>query len=267
MPSRESFPEDLKAYRKSNGLTQADLARLLDFSPETISAWERGKRKPHIQQIPRLARLLQVDVEQLLQSINADFDKAHMDGNIAQLQGYEQQQGGLVTVFASQDACEMQIREAARMARIAKILTIRGEKYFMGPRSLLHNLCIPGQKHAAHVQVLVLAPDSSHISEQLATRIDHETPEEIRERMWHSLGNLKFHARRNKDFEVRCYREAPNFKLLLFEDTLFVTSFVKGGPKNDQSAKMFQMMREGNPLFPGFGRYFDDLWGRSTLPE
>ena len=77
MPFLESFSEDLKAYRKTNGLTQTDLARRLDFSAETISAWERGIRKPNIQQIPHLARLLGVDVKELLQSINVDLHKGN----------------------------------------------------------------------------------------------------------------------------------------------------------------------------------------------
>ena len=266
MPFLESFPEDLKAYRKNNGLTQTDLARRLNFSTETISAWERGKRKPNIQQIPHLARLLGVDVKELLQSINTDLRKGNVNRPL--IREHEgRRQYDLVTVFDNQESCELQIREAARVARKVKILTVRGEKYFMGSRSLLHNLCLPKRSQGAHVRVLVLSPDSSHISEPLAERLDHESLDEIRDKMQHSLENLKFYAKRNEDFEVRCYQEAPNFKLLLFDATLFVTSFVNGGPKNDYSARMFQMLREGNPLFAGFDRYFDDMWERAAFPE
>ena len=265
MPFLASFPEDLKAYRKNNGLTQTDLARRLNFSTETISAWERGKRKPNIQQIPHLARLLDVDVKELLQSINVDLRKGNGNRPLV-LSHEERRQYDLVTVFDNQESCELQIREAARVAKKVKILTVRGEKYFMGSRSLLHNLCAPKRSQGAHVKVLVLAPDSSHITEQLAERLDHESPEEIRDEMRHSLENLQFYARRNKNFEVRCYQESPNFKILLFDSTLFVSSFVNGGPKNDQSARMFQMLREGNPLFAGFDRYFDDIWERAAFP-
>ena len=106
---------------------------------------------------------------------------------------------------------------------------------------------------------------SPHITEQLAVRLDHESPEEIRDKMQHSLNNLKFYAQRNKDFEVRCYWEPPNFKILRFDNTMFVSSFIGGGPKNDHSARMFQMVRDGNPLFAGFDRYFDDLWERAAF--
>ena len=269
MPFLESFPDDLKAYRKNNGLTQTDLARRLDFSTETISAWERGKRKPNIQQIPHLARLLGVDVKELLQSINVDLHDRN--GHRPLVREHEERrqydQYDLVTVFDNQESCELQIREAARAARKVKILTVRGEKYFMGSRSLLHNLCSPKRGLAPQVKVLVLSPDSSHITQKLAERLDHESSEEIRDKMQHSLNNLKFHAQRNKDFEVRCYREPPNFKILRFDTVMFVSSFVAGGPKNDRSAKMFQVLRDGNPLFAGFDRYFDDMWDRAAFPE
>jgi transcriptional regulator with XRE-family HTH domain len=266
MPFLENFSEDLKAYRKINGLTQTDLARSLDFSTETISAWERGIRKPNIQQIPRLARLLGVDVKELIQSINVDLHKGNGSKSVArEVEG--RQQDTLVTVFPSQRACEEHIREAARTAKKVKIMTVRGEKYFMGSRSLLHNLCNPKRNPGAHVKVLVLSPASPHITEQLAVRLDHESSEEMRDKMQHSLNNLKFYAQRNKDFEVRCYWESPNFKILRFDNIMFVSSFVGGGPKNDHSARMFQMVRDSNPLFAGFDRYFDDIWERARPPE
>lgn len=264
MSSSESFPHDLKAYRKHHGLTQMDLARRLHFSAETISAWERGKRRPHIQQIPQLARLLGMDVEKLLASINVELDEARGSRPQPRALGSHEP----VVRLESQRACEDAIREAASMTKKAKILTIRGEKYFMGSRSLLYSLCVPRRNTpVVSVKVLVLSPDSAHISEELATRLDHESSEEIRDKMRHSLNNLRYHAKRNKEFAVRCYQEPPNFKLLLFDSTLFVSSFVDGGPKHDHGAPVFQMMREGNPLVPGFERYFDDLWERSSSPE
>lgn len=262
---KKSFPDDLRTYRKHNGLTQTELARRLNFSTETISAWERGKRRPHIQQIPLLARLLDVDVKELLRSIDVDLDGSQDNGFVER--EFDDRSNGPVTVFPSQKACEEYIREAARTARKVEILTIRGEKYFMGSRSLLHNLCSAKRGLTDYVRVLVLAPDSSHISEELATRLDHESAEEIRDKMQLSLNNLKFHAQRNTNFVVKCYAEPPNFKILRFDDIMFVSSFVSGGPKNDHSAKMFQLVREGNPLFAGFNRYFDDIWERAAFPE
>lgn len=42
MPKPELTPYDLAAFRKRLGLSQADLARLLDVPDSTVSRWERG---------------------------------------------------------------------------------------------------------------------------------------------------------------------------------------------------------------------------------
>lgn len=59
----EDFPTLLKTYRKSMGWTQEELAQKWSYSFETISAWERGKRTPSSQEIPRLAKFLGMDNE------------------------------------------------------------------------------------------------------------------------------------------------------------------------------------------------------------
>jgi transcriptional regulator with XRE-family HTH domain len=264
MPVLESFPSFLKAYRKSNGLTQIELAELLGYSMETISAWERGKRTPHLLQIPRLARLLGIEAHELTQSlypagISSLEEYTNQEPYTARLQ-----QNSLVSVFSSQDECIQLIRHAVRHATKVKVLTIRGEKYFLGPQGILHNLYSSKHSRASSVQVLVLSLDSDHVTEELAADIGHDSPERIREKMSSVHGYLKFLMSDNKNFEVRSYKEKPNFKMLIFDDVMFVSSFIKRIPKNDQNAKMFQLTREDNPLFMGLERHFDDLWSRSA---
>lgn len=76
-----SFQELLKTYRKSMGWTQEDLSQKWDYSFETISAWERGKRKPSNQEIPRLAKLLEVSPEDLAESFSRERDKFSLPRN------------------------------------------------------------------------------------------------------------------------------------------------------------------------------------------
>src|SRR5712691_1262527 len=75
-----SFPELLRTYRKSIGWTQEETAKYWNYSFESISAWERGKRNPSNHEVPRLASLLGVDPEALAQSINASRNKAQEHG-------------------------------------------------------------------------------------------------------------------------------------------------------------------------------------------
>jgi transcriptional regulator with XRE-family HTH domain len=51
------------------GWTQEILSQQWSYSFETISAWERGKRKPSNQEIPRLASLLGMPAEVIVESI------------------------------------------------------------------------------------------------------------------------------------------------------------------------------------------------------
>jgi transcriptional regulator with XRE-family HTH domain len=69
MPHSESFPARLTKYRKSNGWTQKQIAKKWDVSPETISAWERGRRRPDIILVPKLASELGMDRDELLEYI------------------------------------------------------------------------------------------------------------------------------------------------------------------------------------------------------
>src|SRR5437660_11871661 len=62
---KTDFSDLLRTYRKSMGWTQEEMAQKWSYSFETISAWERGKRKPGSQEIPRLAKFLEKHPEEL----------------------------------------------------------------------------------------------------------------------------------------------------------------------------------------------------------
>src|SRR5712692_4774381 len=72
------FPELLKIYRIQNGYRQAEAAQALGYSKDTIASWEYGRRYPANDEIPRLARLLEVDAQALVRSINAKRAEAYV---------------------------------------------------------------------------------------------------------------------------------------------------------------------------------------------
>ena len=176
----------------------------------------------------------------------------------------EPNQSNSIRVYPNQDVCEPHIRDAFRDARKVKMLTIRGDKYFLGSRSLLHEICLAKQEKGVSIKVLVLSSESGHITEELAGSLGHISAERTKRKMRIALDNLKHIAEQNRNFEVKCYNEAPNFKVLLFDDIMFVSAII--GPKNDHNAKMWQITREEAPLFIGLERYFDDLWKHSVSP-
>ncbi len=161
-----------------------------------------------------------------------------------------------ITEFPNQEICEPYLIEEFGKARTVKILTIRGEKYFGDKWSLFYEQYEKRIKNVI-VKVLVLSPESEHITDHLAREVGQHSAEAIKGKMQIVLNSMKRFASQNKNFEVRCYDETPNFKILLFDDVMFVSAFTE--PKNDHNAKMIRITREGTPLFAGLEKHFNDL--------
>ena len=62
--------EKLKKLRKSMGLTQSDVARLLGFSAQRYNYYETGKREPDNATLKALGELFDVSIDYLLDRTN-----------------------------------------------------------------------------------------------------------------------------------------------------------------------------------------------------
>ncbi len=178
-----------------------------------------------------------------------------LESILRMLQG---KQSSSIIEYRNQEACESNIQEAFRNAkRKVKILTIRG--------SLLRGLYQTKRERELKlsIEVLVRSPESQYITGELAGELGHSSIEGIRKSMRRALDNLKHMEEENENFMVKCYDSKPIFKILLFDNVMFVSSII--GPKNDQNAKMLQIT-QGHPLFAGFENFFDYLWESSQHP-
>jgi transcriptional regulator with XRE-family HTH domain len=61
----QEFAAVLRTYRKEQGWSQGEVAVKWNYSFETISAWERGKRFPGRVELARIAKLLDMEFEAL----------------------------------------------------------------------------------------------------------------------------------------------------------------------------------------------------------
>ena len=61
-----SFAENLKAIRKSQQLSQEDLAELLGVSRQAVSKWELGEGYPEVEKLLALSQKLNVSIDSLL---------------------------------------------------------------------------------------------------------------------------------------------------------------------------------------------------------
>ena len=171
-----------------------------------------------------------------------------------------------MTHFNNQDECLTLIRDACRRAKTIKILTIRGEKYFLGSMSLLTSICLQKRGKGESIDVLVLSPDARHIAKVTkdhTSLLGQRSAEQVKRKMQTALRYMQEHiATENSNFRVHKYDETPIFKILLFDDIMFLSAFTTS--KNDQNESMWQLTRKDNPIFAGLEKYFDELLHRSV---
>lgn len=60
----------ISSLRKEKGMTQLELANMLNVTDKAVSKWERDISCPDINSLPRLAEILEVSVDDLMQSKN-----------------------------------------------------------------------------------------------------------------------------------------------------------------------------------------------------
>lgn len=67
------FPERLKELRQKKGLTQQEIADLLNVNRVTYTNWEKGKREPNFETLLKLAFELNTTTSYLLGESNISF--------------------------------------------------------------------------------------------------------------------------------------------------------------------------------------------------
>lgn len=81
-----AFANKLKQLRERSGLSQLELANILEVSKSTISMYEQGKREPNFEILLKIANIFHVSVDDLLGSVEVDLSQvpvytvaAHLD--------------------------------------------------------------------------------------------------------------------------------------------------------------------------------------------
>lgn len=60
------FSENLKRYRTQKGLTQRQLAKMINVSQPIICEWETNQKYPLLDKVYDVAKALDIEVEELL---------------------------------------------------------------------------------------------------------------------------------------------------------------------------------------------------------
>lgn len=64
--ANRTIAEIISSRRKEKGMTQKELADLLNITDKAVSKWERGIACPDTQTIPKVAQILDLTIEELL---------------------------------------------------------------------------------------------------------------------------------------------------------------------------------------------------------
>jgi putative transcriptional regulator len=73
------FSERLKNLRKQAHLTQVDVAEKLGISQQAYASWERGVKKPTQENLVKIAQILNVSIDYLLDNSDADIKNDELD--------------------------------------------------------------------------------------------------------------------------------------------------------------------------------------------
>jgi len=102
--------------RRARGLTQAQLAEMIDLEQEAISRWERGTRVPTLYRLQQLGDALDCPVDELLQ--RGSKRPNDQIANIADaLNGLDTDERALVVNFVQQFTDMLRSRHPARGQR------------------------------------------------------------------------------------------------------------------------------------------------------
>lgn len=63
---QKRIAENLVKYRKLNGISQVELAQMLDYSNKSVSKWERGLGLPDILILYRISVIFGISVSELI---------------------------------------------------------------------------------------------------------------------------------------------------------------------------------------------------------
>ena len=73
--ANRSMGEIVSTLRKEKGMTQKQLADMLNITDKAVSKWERDIAWPDTQMIPKLAEILGVSVEELMNAKSAPISR------------------------------------------------------------------------------------------------------------------------------------------------------------------------------------------------
>ena len=107
------FYENLKNVREKKGISQKEMAERIGVAKSTYSMYESGSREPNLQTIRKIANVLDVSIEYLMNGY-VDYE---LQNNIIKLfSGYE----AIAAHFDGEEYTEKELEEIKQFAEFVK---------------------------------------------------------------------------------------------------------------------------------------------------
>ncbi len=252
------FSTLLKTYRKSMGWTQEETSEKWSYSFETISAWERGKRTPSNQEIPRLAKFLGMSTEALASTITnsrAQPLKRNLQGsdpipttwkNSFETWGELQQIYRTRTEF-NKDFSYAKMFENAQENILATGISLNAIALTYSRDDLIKIIT----EQNCTIQLCFIDPNGEKCAER-------EKEENYTERTLANLTNVniilmktlysqieKTHPEHTKKLEIRTYDLTPRFNIYIVDDTLMTVQSYGYGRGEDTPTLLLRRKTTG----------------------
>lgn len=111
---KENIQKNIAKYRKSEGLTQKQLASKLGIVPTTVASWEQGKSSPDVDTLIKICEILNTNVTAMYEYEAPEIEKS-LSGAVNFLKQMTTDSFKAGTQFASINADEEKLLSAYRL--------------------------------------------------------------------------------------------------------------------------------------------------------
>lgn len=170
----------------------------------------------------------------------------------------------IAQVYARQSDANHELQGHAAAAAEIRVLAVRALGLMALNDSLLHGPLVR-RASPVRVRVLLLCPDAESASIRAAEI--GESTESFTAGIRMSLARLRDLARHGHvDLEARVYTSLPTWRMLSFDDALYLGTFGPHSEGHRSSVYKLTAAADG-VLHGGFHRYFDDQWRQARPSE
>ena len=263
------FADIVREYRKSMQWTQGEAAEKWGYSVDTISAWERRKRKPSNQEIPRLARYLGMQDEELAECIKHEGNKTPMHSN-AMLENAFATWGELQHIYRNRSEFNREFSYNKIFENARHVLAVGIGLNAIAQNYSKADIIDSITERECQYQLCFLEPDcQSCLRRENEEGYEEGFISDLTRLNIKNMFNVVRQLRKKDDpfkglLEIRTYDFSPRFNIYIVDDSLMTVQWYAYGRGSDTPT--FVLRRQNNKgLFEYYAEAAKYILDRSNL--